>query len=837
MVLTTGNSEQAKKTEDFWKSVTDIIVKEGIPLTIAALATRGLGLGALAPRLAPRLVALTSTMKPTTLGAIKTVLQAPKETIASLPALRKIAIEGAIGGLAYGTAKQAIEPEYTPTDVAEDIAIGATFPYALKGASLTLKTAAKLPKLPVEAVETLVKTPIPGLANLAGGRKTIQEIFQPAVERLPMMMQGAVRRPRSVQSRLKDLLTSVSKDLYILEPEDRLNLLRFMKDFDPAHIRAIKSPEGEKIAEKFLMALEDIAPPAKHRMARDEIFLKKVDTILRPQLNVINKNFDDFLPVWERFKPLKAQDYQVALRKITKDITIPDNVKEVAMHLHNLPSTMLDDYVNAVFRGELEFLKSKILRNPAWHSKKPKPGFVYSKIVNSYLPRDLELALRDISYFPRGWTKYVNELLIIPWKLGKVAWNIPTQIKNWIGNIIFNDIGGLPFWRVDVYIKAFKDAINLSPEFKKFQKLMGTDFTWVGAELYDILGPAKIRQIASQKTTPRFLLSLLDGLSTVRETKPYQMAFKPFGLMTRLYKASEIVAKYAKYLHNIEKGMTPKAALNDAIRWTFNYGEVTPLVAWLRSTILPFATWTSKAIPTYWSAVKEHPVRALKWPIAAALIGAYSLKEANVSDKEWEQIKAALPKYMQKGWIAPVFGRDKNGRLQIVDLTEWLPGFGDTWKLLKGIGSVSSDISGTARDIMQDPIRQTAVSILSNKTHFGAPIYNEWDPPETQFAKIMVYLYRLWAPSMVGDMLFRIGETVKGSTTALTPEQHLMRLAGISVQPMSEQQARIIESLKAKKARSEIRKALKKELTKYPDEREEIIKYYKELLEKRRREK
>lgn len=818
------------KTEDF--SIGRILLTEGVPLLAAALLTSLTGgtggLAAAGLRTAPRMLALMAQRVPKATEILGAALRGEL----TLTPLQRTVLEGAVGGLGYGATKQVFEPKDSPlesvADVIQETAWWTGLPVAFTGAWRGAKEAVKLPK-------TLVQTPIPGLEVVSGGRKTLQEVFQPAVERLDLTQRPAFRRPRMIASRVREGLTGVLNELKAMSPEDRNLLVRFMQTKDPEYLTG-GSEALEKTAEKLMTIFTDMEPRSPAQKAiRDAIYEKKVKRVLNPILESFDLNFQEFLKAWEK-RP-SAQSVQEGLRQIVKDPVLPDNVKEVAMHLYNLPATLIDDYSHAMFRTELDFLKEKILRNPAWHSPVPKPGYIPSKSIEGvYLPRDVELALRDLEYFPRGFSRYANEFLMIPWKLGKVAWNIPVHVRNVMSNIILNDIGGLPFYRVDYYIKALKGMTSHSPEFQEFQKLAGTDFTWAGAELYNVLGPTRIRQISKHPSTTKFVETLLDAIDAVRSTPLYEKAMTVPGALQRLYQAEELLAKFAKYLHNKSQGMTKAAAFEDAMKWTFNYAEVTPAVAWLRATFVPFATWASKVVPLYWQTVSAHPIRALKWPLAAITLGAYSLKESGVTPEEWEQVKKSLPDYLQKGIVVPVFGRDEKGRLQILDISQYLPGFGDTWNLLKGITTLPpTGISGEVRGVIQDPIRNTLISIATNKTSFGAPIYNEWDDPPTQIAKMLWYLWRVWMPTVLGDTVARVSETLKGSETALTPEQHLLRTLGVYLYPVSETQM-YAPQLRERAQINDAIRSLRNELIKYPERREQIMEKYMKVFERLSRE-
>jgi hypothetical protein len=204
-----------------------------------------------------------------------------------------------------------------------------------------------------------------------------------------------------------------------------------------------------------------------------------------------------------------------------------------------------------------------------------------------------------------------------------------------------------------------------------------------------------------------------------------------------LYNAEEQMFKFAKYLHNLEKGLTKRDAAWDAMKWTFNYGEVTRATAFMRSNLAPFFTWQSKIFPLMAESIIKNPVQ---W---AGVVGLYqamqvgSLRNLGLSNEEVQYIDRIMPNYIKNGMFFTLPWRDQDGRLQLMNLTYIVPGFGDFSEMKEH----------PAFGLIAHPLISIANAWMSNEKFSGAPLSYDWEPASTRLGKKLAYVWETLIPA------------------------------------------------------------------------------------------
>jgi hypothetical protein len=312
-----------------------------------------------------------------------------------------------------------------------------------------------------------------------------------------------------------------------------------------------------------------------------------------------------------------------------------------------------------------------------------------------------------------------------PWKISKVMLRPAAILRNGFTNEMLNHMGGLPFWRQDIYYNAYKGMRGsqnkvlgkaLNAHLKDFSKIAGSPGTFNLNEL------AQAKQL-------RFGASPAEkGLHWFNQTTSPAVSF---------YSTQETYAKFAKYLHNLEKGMGEKEAAVDAMKWTFNYGEVTRATARMRTYVAPFFTWQSKIFPLFAESVINNPIKWTGVILAYQGVQNAAIQAAGLSEGEWQDFQTKLPDYLKNGMMFPLPYRDSQGRLNMLDLTYLVPGFGDAYQLS------GHPWSG----FFQHPILSIGGGLQNNRKFSGAPIYYDWEDPSTRLAKQLAYVWEQLVPA------------------------------------------------------------------------------------------
>jgi hypothetical protein len=194
-------------------------------------------------------------------------------------------------------------------------------------------------------------------------------------------------------------------------------------------------------------------------------------------------------------------------------------------------------------------------------------------------------------------------------------------------------------------------------------------------------------------------------------------------------------------MKNIETGMAKDEAAIDAVSSTFNYGEVTRFTRMMRSSISPFFTWTSKIVTAMPEAMVRHPWRVGKYIAIPWGITQMALNHLNLTNNDWDQFQKDLPDYAKSGQYFLMPWKDDKGRLQLFNLTWWLPGLGD-------LSESATSVENPERWV-QNPILNVFADIARNKKLLtGQEVYHEWEPAQMKISRTLDYIYQTFMPTL-----------------------------------------------------------------------------------------
>lgn len=511
---------------------------------------------------------------------------------------------------------------------------------------------------------------------------------------------------------------------------------------------------------------------------------------------------------------------QKALKGAIEDPNTPNELKFLARDLYNLPYSTPAAVAEASKKASTSFLVSNLKRLGVVQDQLPQGAKLgddwwlskFPTLKGAYVPRDVELELRAIMDIPKytqaGFLGKMNRMLLTPWKTGKVILRPASHFRNAISNVILNDWGGLPFYRMDVYLDAAKEFKNRGKLWKEWERLSGAGGTFSVAEVENITGGMKYGSNMMDH-----MLSKFDQMVSV----PRQ-----------IYNAEEQYFKLAKYMWNRNHGMKDYESFLDAMKWTFNYGEITRATAAIRGTIAPFYTWTSKVMPLMAETAVKHPIRFAKWPMMFEAMQIGAIDQLNMSNDEWSWVDSILPDYIREGAFLLLPWRDAQDRLQLLNLTYIMPGLGDMTDLMR-------DPSG---QMFGSPFISIAAGLRDNVRYGGAPISYDWEPWSTRVAKKMAYVWESMIPSFplipgtvdFNDMYDRITNTPEAPTWGqIAASQFGLRATTVNVESMARRRQALDDI-----HRSQIGSRMKSELREAtsPEQAQRIVEHYSRLRER-----
>ena len=336
------------------------------------------------------------------------------------------------------------------------------------------------------------------------------------------------------------------------------------------------------------------------------------------------------------------------------------------------------------------------------------------------------------------------------WKLFKTTLNIPTQATNVISNVFaLHTFGGVPLHKIPGYImKSLSEMSANSKNWQEAKKFGITGGTMSSAELRGALDRLKqFNRKHSSETTP---------------FSAFTMARILYGELTGkagdLYQKSEVIFKFAKYLHGIEdEKLAPSEAVNSANDTLFDYSLVNRNIRYLRNTPLglPFVTYYYKALPMFIKTAVEHPLRFAPYVALAYALPAGTMAALNMSQEELDAMRKSLPEYIRNnGSLHFLPYRDKNGNIAYADISGYFPwsSFTDPFVAMYRSGGNPMELAkGLGRLVTPSGPMIAAINAIGSGTDplTNKPIMDPRDTPTNQAIDMFNYIANQAIPPML----------------------------------------------------------------------------------------
>jgi hypothetical protein len=203
-----------------------------------------------------------------------------------------------------------------------------------------------------------------------------------------------------------------------------------------------------------------------------------------------------------------------------------------------------------------------------------------------------------------------------------------------------------------------------------------------------------------------------------------------------------LMANYRKLRAN---GLEPIAAIKEASRVTPDYGEVSPLIAkWRRSVVgLPFVTWRYKVYPEILKEMIKSPVKAsmpIWFPWA---VGNLVASQLDLTEAEQGVFKAKL---YRDGRLP--LGRDENGDVVYFDYGQYTP-FAD---MFKGRYTGENTVIGMLPEQLEGYAEGAIPGIGSFPMQMMLDLSNNYDP----FTSRPITSADMWTPEWGWDIAMHV---------------------------------------------------------------------------------
>lgn len=418
------------------------------------------------------------------------------------------------------------------------------------------------------------------------------------------------------------------------------------------------------------------------------------------------------------------------------------------------------------------------------------------------------------------------------WKMSKVALNPPSQVRNGISNVILLNLSGVPLRKIPTRLNQALNDMRQNGPYTEIAKKYGIlDSTFSRQEMIDI---NKAYLKAKAKETG----NIVDRIKYIGG------AISEIG--TNAYQKMEIIGKTAKIIDEMSKGVDEANAALRAQETLFDYSLVPPSVRYLRNAPvgIPFLTYYYKVLPNLLETAIRYPERYL--PYLAIPYGMHEIVKQyqGITSEDIKTIKQSMPEWIRdngNALILPI--KDENDKWQVLDFSYFLP-YAMFTGMVKDVKELEFQEALSKSGVFGGPLPQTISAIQTNIDPFTKrEIVNEYDPESKQLADMMLYAYRMAAPTWLtdigfaGKLLQSINKDVnRFGDPKVTKTQAVLRLVGTNIYPIDPQKSRTtnikfmrneISRIKARRTR-----VLKdKNLT--IEERKKLQKKYLEMLQDR----
>ena len=374
------------------------------------------------------------------------------------------------------------------------------------------------------------------------------------------------------------------------------------------------------------------------------------------------------------------------------------------------------------------------------------------------------------------------------WKLSKVVLNPPTQVRNFLSNMMLLHLSGVPARRV-FSGEIVGKAINSIAKQDKFYQI---------AKKYGLFQSTFSNTEGARIREEWLALQDMEGTG-IAKLKAF--AGRVVNAASDSYAMLEAIGKIAKLRDGMERlGLSPADAMMAAHEALFDYSLVPRSVQYLRNAPLgaPFITFMYKALGQLAKTAVKHPVRFAPYAAVPYLLLELIKNAYDVDDDDIEKLRQAAPSWMrERGSMLLLPYKDSLGRWQMIDMGYLVP-----WGAFGDLAAAAREGKGAKEAlnmlVFGGPVTDVAAAIETNVDPFtGREIVNPADPPQAKLEAMMLYAWNLAMPGFLtqNGAINQYRKALRGDVNTrgepgATPAQAAMRLFGINLYPVDPEASR-----------------------------------------------
>ncbi|MEQ9131109.1 MAG: LPD1 domain-containing protein [Salinisphaeraceae bacterium] len=384
----------------------------------------------------------------------------------------------------------------------------------------------------------------------------------------------------------------------------------------------------------------------------------------------------------------------------------------------------------------------------------------YGALAGRYVRAEIWRDLHELEAMQKGG---VWHSILTSWKLNKTARSPVVHMNNVVSNFLLMDLADV---RTTDLVRGIRSMLKQDGEYQNAVENGAFGSDMMSQEIRNnVLEPILEdlqKEIQGGQGTVEARFGLLGKLADGIWSKGRSLDRK----MVDLYQAEDEVFRMATYMRKRSQGMAPREAALEARDQFLNYDIRAPWVNAARRSVLPFISYTYRAMPVVAKSVALRPWKLAKYMSVAYAVNAlgYALAPGD-EDEE----RRSLRSYEQGDtWIgAPRMIRmpyaDEYGNPVFLDVRRWVPA-GDVFDMNQGHGAVAMP----AWLQFGGPMLLGAELMLNKQAFTGREIVNHeaddwWDKTGT----IADWAWKSWMPSAAwipGSWYFsKLGDAMTGA--------------------------------------------------------------------------
>lgn len=414
---------------------------------------------------------------------------------------------------------------------------------------------------------------------------------------------------------------------------------------------------------------------------------------------------------------------------------------------------------------------------------KKRWGTLAGKWVRSEIWRDLNEI--EIMSRPNTWRRILTQ-----WKLNKTARSPVVHMNNIMSNMMFMDMANIRFQDLFAGLQSFVKNDQNYQEALQFGAF-GADM--MSQEIRDNVLRPILHELRSEvlDNTPNSFEHRTRVLGRIAE-RIWGWAKTADQKMVDAYRIEDEIFRMATYMRRRQFGDSPEQAATFAREQFLDYDIRAPWVNAARNTVLPFISYTYRAVPLIARSITYHPWKMPKYFLIAYMLNALAYmwdegddgeerERASMREAEQGYTWVGVPRMLRMPY------RDDNGLPVFLDIRRWIPA-GDIFDLQQG----QSAVPIPAPLQLGGPLVLGAELVLNRQAFTGQDITNrQTDDWMDTSRNVGDWAWKSWMPSAawVPNSWYwtRIANAASGATDAqgrpYQMSEALLSSVGIKARP------------------------------------------------------